>query len=69
MDLFKVVYQLLIADVVNRDPIAPAPRQRIREKTKSLIFLIFTISVYQNIGSTANTKILCGVKLKTPGRE
>lgn len=54
--MFKVIYQVLIAGVVNKEPIAPAPRQRIREKNKSFISLIFTIPVYQNIGSTVNTK-------------
>jgi len=38
MGLFKVAYQVFIAGVVNKAPIAPAPRQRTNDKIKSLIF-------------------------------
>ena len=62
MGLFKVVYQVFIAGVVNREPIAPAPRQRIREKTKSFKFSIFTVPVYQNL--VLRIQMLCGEEIK-----
>lgn len=64
MGLFKVVYQVFIAGVVNKTPIAPAPRQRTKDETRSLISLIFTIPVYQNlmlrIQNTLRGKIALG---------